>query len=203
MLSEYSTKNDDERAIKRAFKLKSDGYRNEFERDYTRILHSRAFRRMRHKTQVFIRPENDHICTRLEHSLYLASIGKTIAKKLGLNIDLVQAIAIGHDLGHAPFGHEGEKYLNELGKNHGINFKHELHSLRVVDEIDSPYPDHKGLNLTFGVRDGIACHNGESFEQILEPVRNKTAEQLKGMKKIGESPATLEGCVVRFADKIA
>jgi dGTPase len=202
-LGEYSTSDEDPIATSREIPLPYDGFRNQFERDYTRILHSRAFRRMRHKTQVFIRPENDHICTRLEHSLYLASIAKTIAKKLRLNVDLVQAIALGHDLGHAPFGHEGEKYLHELGKHHGIIFKHELHSLRVVDETDSPYKDYKGLNLTFAVRDGIVCHNGESFERILQPDKTKRPEDLKKMNQIGPHPATMEGCVVRFADKIA
>jgi dGTPase len=120
-----------------------------------------------------------------------------------LNVDLVQAIALGHDVGHAPFGHEGEKYLHELGKAYGVTFKHELHSLRVVDEIDSPYEYHKGLNLTIAVRDGIVCHNGESFERILQPDRNKIPVDLKGMTNIGPRPATMEGCVVRVADKIA
>jgi dGTPase len=203
MLAKEATKNDDLKAIKRKTALENDGFRNEFERDYTRILHSRAFRRMRHKTQVFIRPENDHICTRLEHSLYVASISRTIAKKLELNTDLVQAIALGHDLGHAPFGHEGEKFLNQLGADFGIIFKHELHSLKVIDKLDSPYNDHTGLNLTFAVRDGIACHNGENFEQRLKPEKNKNENELECMKALGPSPSTMEGCVVRFADKIA
>ena len=201
--SEFATKDDDEKAIVRRESLPLNGYRTHFERDYTRILHSRAFRRMRHKTQVFIRPENDHICTRMEHSLYVASIAKTIAKQLRLNVDLVQAIALGHDVGHSPFGHEGERYLNELGEPHGINFKHELHSLRVLDELDSPYPKYKGLNLTFAVRDGIVCHNGESFEKILRPDRDKLPRQLEEMTRIGPLPASMEGCVVRFSDKIA
>ncbi len=203
VFSKFATKDDDEKAIVRREALPLNGYRTDFERDYTRILHSRAFRRMRHKTQVFIRPENDHICTRLEHSLYVASIAKTIAKQLRLNVDLVQAIALGHDVGHSPFGHEGERYLDELGEPHGINFKHELHSLRVLDELDSPYPKHNGLNLTFAVRDGIVCHNGESFERILRPDTNKVPRQLEEMKRIGPLPATMEGCVVRFSDKIA
>ncbi len=202
-LSKYATNDDDEIANKRNSYLEFDGFRSQFERDYTRILHSRSFRRMRHKTQVFIRPENDHLCTRLEHSLYVASIAKTIAKKLSLNIELVLAISLGHDLGHSPFGHEGEDCLNEIGYPCGIRFKHELHSLRVIDELDSPYPKHKGLNLTFAVRDGIVCHNGEKFERILKPKRDKSSDELCQMTELGPLPATMEGCVVRFADKIA
>jgi len=182
-------------------------YRLAYHRDYTRVLHSRAFRRLHHKTQVFISPENDHLCTRLEHSLYVASIAKTIARTLRLNEDLVQAIAIGHDLGHAPFGHEGEKVLDKLARKHGLEgFEHELHGLRVVDKLDSPYlakAGFPGLNLTFAVRDGIACHCGENFEATLRPEFCKRPEDLRRMERGAVAPCSLEGCVVRYADKIS
>lgn len=177
-------------------------YRTQFERDYTRIIHSRAFRRLRHKTQVFVDPRNDHICTRLEHSLHVASVARTISKALELNNDLVAAISIGHDLGHAPFGHEGERRLRDLAKAHGITFHHELHSLRVVDRLERMYDKHAGLNLTFAVRDGIACHCGEEFKGQLCPDRDKKPEDLRSVG-LGDLPATPEGCVVRLADKVA
>lgn len=181
-----------------------DMIRPEFQRDYTRILHSRAFRRLRHKTQVFISPSNDHICTRMEHSLYVASVAQTIARALQLNEDLVLAIAIGHDLGHSPFGHRGEKALNKIAEKNGFSFCHELHSLRVVDLVERAYREHHGLNLTFAVRDGIVCHYGEGFESTLKPDRNKDKNADLSQTKRGESrPATLEGCVVRWADKVA
>ena len=183
--------------------LEPDDFRTQFHRDYTRIIHSRAFRRLRHKTQVFIAPKNDHVCTRLEHSLYVASVATTIARALELNEDLVRAIAAGHDLGDAPFGHKGERSLAEIVKEHGLSFSHELHSLRVVDHLESPYKEHRGLNLTFAVRDGIVCHCGEKFERSLRPDRSKSPDDLKATIPRESRPATLEGCVVRWADKVA
>jgi len=183
-----------------------DDFRTEFERDYTRIIHSKAFRRLRHKTQVFILPDNDHLCTRLEHCLHVASISRTISKALRLNNELVAAIAVGHDLGHAPFGHHGEKVLDRLAKLYKVgcgHFWHEEQSLRVVDtlERERSYP-HVGLNLTLPVRDGIACHCGESFEQELVPDRTKAKDHL--LREQGKDrPRTLEGCVVRCADIIS
>ena len=197
-----ATKSTDTPATERQYSLEKDDFRTEFERDYTRILHSRAFRRLRHKTQVFVDPRNDHICTRLEHSLYVASVSRTISKALGLNNDLVAAISIGHDLGHPPFGHEGEKCLQKMARRQKIRFRHELHSLRVVDKIERMYTSHPGLNLTFAVRDGIACHCGEKFEQTIEPDRKKCPESLDTVT-LADRPATTESCVVRFADKIA
>lgn len=111
-----ATRSTEPRAIRREHPYEKDDFRTEFDRDYTRIIHSRAFRRLRHKTQVFISPQNDHICTRLEHSLYVASVAKTLANALGLNAELVIAVAAGHDLGHAPFGHKGEKCLDALAQ---------------------------------------------------------------------------------------
>lgn len=111
-LSDKATLSTDERCCRREYVLAPDDVRTAFHRDYTRIIHSRAFRRLRHKTQVFISPKNDHVCTRMEHSLHVASIASTIAQVLRLNVELVRAIAMGHDLGHAPFGHKGERSLD-------------------------------------------------------------------------------------------
>ena len=179
--------------------------RTDFERDTGRIIFSMDFRRLRHKTQVFFNPQNDHICTRMEHVIYVNYIANTIGRALGLNPDLIQAIALGHDLGHAPFGHSGEKTLDACLKKHSPNlfFQHEIHSLRVVD-ILATRPRHSGLNLTFEVRDGIASHCGESYSEYqLVPDRQKKPEDLAACAIRHGSPATLEGCVVRLADKIA
>jgi len=203
-LHKFATKSTDCPESERRYPQDSDEFRTEFDRDYTRIIHSRAFRRLRHKTQVFVSPQNDHICTRLEHSLHVASVARTISKALGLNGKLVAAIAVGHDLGHAPFGHKGEKNLHKLAQDDGLAFAHELHSLRVVDCLESPYGNERpGLNLTFAVRDGIACHSGETFEEELKPDRDRKPEDLDKLTEIGALPATLEGCVVRMADKVA
>lgn len=196
----------DDRLACREHAVEPCPFRTQFQRDYTRIIHSRAFRRLRHKTQVFISPKNDHLCTRLEHSLHVASVATTVARALDLNEDLVQAIAVGHDLGHAPFGHKGETSLNRLAEKHRLTFAHELHSLRVVDVLESPYLSefgYPGLNLTFAVRDGIVCHYGEGFEPSLSPDREKQPGDLKNTARGEARPATLEGCVVRWADKVA
>ncbi|NLC10943.1 MAG: deoxyguanosinetriphosphate triphosphohydrolase [Firmicutes bacterium] len=146
--------------------------RTDFQRDRDRILHSKAFRRLKHKTQVFIAPEGDHYRTRLTHTLEVAQIARTIARALNLNEDLTEAIALGHDLGHTPFGHAGEVCLNQLAPG---GFKHNEQSLRVVDILEQG----KGLNLTLEVRDGILKHTGD------------------------EKPMTLEGQIVKIADRIA
>lgn len=177
-----------------------------YERDAHRILHCSAFRRLRYKTQVIFSPENDHISTRVDHCLFMASIVETIARSLGLNADLGYAIALGHDLGHGPFGHAGEAVLDRLAKAHGHGatfFEHELHSLRVVDELASrPSTGTRGLNLTYEVRDGIVCHCGERTEQYLTP-RKGDAPVLEAVRSRGLIPITLEGCIVRMADRIA
>jgi dGTPase len=201
-LKKFATKSTDLPAASREYSQKPDEFRTQFDRDYTRILHSRAFRRLRHKTQVFIDPLNDHICTRLEHSLLVASVSRTISKALGLNNELVAAISVGHDLGHAPFGHEGERCLGKLAKENGLRFEHEPHSLRVIDRLERMYKEHPGLNLTFAVRDGIACHCGEEIDQRLSPDRKKQPASLNN-PTVAMQPATLEGCVVRFADVVA
>ncbi len=180
--------------------------RTVYERDVGRIIFSMDFRRLRHKTQVFFDPQNDHICTRMEHVIYVNYIANTIGRALGLNADLIQAIALGHDLGHAPFGHSGEKMLDDRLKSisPALFFQHEIHSLRVVDELSIRPNRGCGLNLTFEVRDGIACHCGESYSETrLVPNRIKTEGDLMNSAVLHGTPATLEGCVVRMADKIA
>ena len=156
--------------------------RTEFQRDRDRILHSKAFRRLKHKTQVFVAPAGDHYVTRLTHTLEVAQIARTIARALNLNEDLTEAIALGHDLGHPPFGHAGEAALNELMPG---GFRHAQQSLRVVERLEK---GGQGLNLTWEVRDGIV-HSSKPREDIL-----------------GEgygTPATLEGQVVKLADAVA
>ncbi|MEI6787139.1 MAG: HD domain-containing protein [bacterium] len=176
-----------------------------FQRDAHRILHCTAFRRLRYKTQVIFSPESDHVSTRVDHSLYMASIAQTVARALGLNQDLAYAIALGHDLGHGPFGHAGETVLDKLWKRNDSSqsFSHELHSLRVVDQLAfRPSTEERGLNLTYEVRDGIVCHCGESTEQTLTP-RAKPGPALGKIRRRGVVPLTMEGCVVRLADRIA
>jgi dGTPase len=153
-----------------------DGVRNEFQRDRDRIIHAKAFRRLMHKTQVFISPDGDHYRTRLTHTLEMMQISRTIARSLYLNEDLTEAIALGHDLGHTPFGHTGEEALSSILATHGRTFRHNEHSLRVVDKLEK---GGEGLNLTLEVRDGIRNHTGEVY------------------------PSTREGEIVRIADRIA
>src|SRR5213596_1164962 len=151
--------------------------RTPFQRDRDRIVHTKAFRRLKHKTQVFIAPEGDHYRTRLTHTLETCAIARTVARTLALNEDLTEAIGLGHDLGHPPFGHIGEEALDEaLRERAGRSFRHNRQSLRVVDVLER---DGRGLNLTEAVRDGILNHTGS------------------------EQPATLEGRLVRLVDRIA
>jgi dGTPase len=151
--------------------------RTPFQRDRDRIVHSKAFRRLKHKTQVFIAPEGDHYRTRLTHTLEACGIARTVARALGLNEDLTEAIGLGHDLGHPPFGHTGEDALDAaLRERCGSGFKHNVHSLRVVDVLER---EGQGLNLTEQVRDGILNHTGT------------------------DKPATLEGRIVKLVDRVA
>ena len=147
--------------------------RTAFQRDRDRIIHSKSFRRLKHKTQVFLSPEGDHYRTRLTHTLEVAQIARTVARALRMNEDLTEAIAVGHDLGHTPFGHAGERALREVSP---LNFNHNEQSVRVVERLEK---NNQGLNLTFEVRDGILCHTGP---------------------KLADTP---EGRIVRFADRIA
>lgn len=185
--------------------------RSDYERDADRILYSEDFRRLRHKTQVFFNAKSDHICTRMEHVLYVRAISVTIGRTLGLNQDLINAIALGHDVGHAPFGHTGERVLDSCVKkiNPSMSFRHEYHSLRVVDRLCERISREKihernGLNLTYEVRDGIVSHCGENYDEYI-----LYADKMKDPNLIYETehrkcmPYTLEACVVRLVDKIA
>jgi dGTPase len=153
------------------------GLRTPFQRDRDRIVHSKAFRRLKHKTQVFVAPTGDHYRTRLTHTLEVTQVSRTIARALGLNEDLAEAIGLGHDLGHPPFGHIGEEALDRcLRDRFGSSFRHNEHSLRVIDVLER---DGRGLNLTSAVRDGIRAHSWHA-----------------------DPPATQEGHIVRFADRV-
>ncbi len=144
----------------RAYPEKERGYRTAFQRDRDRILHTTAFRRLEYKTQVFIVTEGDYYRTRLTHTLEVTQIGRTIARALGVNEDLVESICLSHDLGHPPFGHSGEGILNELMKDHG-GFDHNKQSYRIVTELEKRFPEFPGLNLTWEVREGIVKHETE------------------------------------------
>lgn len=177
-----------------------------YERDVGRIIYTREFRRLRHKTQVFFNPRSDHVCTRMEHVIYVSYIARTIGGSLKLNRDLIEAIALGHDIGHAPFGHSGEAELNAILKREqsDLVFQHEAHSLRVLDILAERDGKPRGLNLSFEVRDGIASHCGEKYlETRLVPQPMKSEENMLQGIKTHAFPATLEGCVVRIADRIA
>ncbi len=137
----------------------SRGPRSEFQRDRDRIVHSIAFRRLRSKTQVFIAPDGDHYRTRLTHSIEVAQIGRVLARELGLDEDLTEALCLGHDIGHPPFGHAGEKAL-EQAMAHAGGYDHNAHGLRTLARLESPYCDHEGLNLTWETLEGLAKHNG-------------------------------------------
>ncbi len=172
-LSEYACKSSESRG--RMKKEKECPFRTLFQRDRDRIIHSKAFRRLMHKTQVFLAPEGDHFRTRLTHTIEVMQVARSIARTLALNEDLVEAIAMGHDLGHTPFGHNGEMVLDEI---HPGGFHHNYQSLRVVDKLEF-HNGRRGMNLTAEVRDGIRNHTGKL----------KTA--------------TLEGAVVKISDRIA
>jgi dGTPase len=163
--------------------------RTVFQRDRDRILHSKAFRRLKHKTQVFIAPEGDHYRTRLTHTLEVSAIARTAATALRLNDSLTEAIALGHDLGHPPFGHAGEKYLDLVMRERGFDpgFLHNIQSLRVVDKIEN---DGRGLNLTMETRDGIQYHT-------------KGMDDISSSLSEGQLPNTEEGRLVRIADRVA
>ena len=194
--------------IKRENLLYSRGndIRSEFERDYTRIIHSLAFRRMKHKTQVFFSPINDHVCTRMEHVILVESISDTIANYLGLNAKLTKAIAIAHDIGHSPFGHQGEEVLSVISKRDiGKRFWHERNGMEMVDKIillEDDKQNLQNLNLTYGVKDGIVSHCGEIDENSLKP-RDEYINLYDYNFSNQFKPYTWEACVVKIADKIA
>ena len=180
--------------------------RNDFERDYTRIIHSNSYRRLKHKTQVFFSPDNDHICTRIEHVTHVDSISYTIANYLGLNTELTKAIAVSHDLGHSPFGHAGERVLSSLSKKYlNKSFWHEKNGLDFVDNVELLEDNERfkqNLNLSYGVRDGIISHCGEIDENGLKP-REEFIDLSEYSFPNQFAPYTWEGCVVKVADKIS
>jgi len=189
--------------------------RTVYQRDRDRIIHSTAFRRLEYKTQVFVNHEGDYYRTRLTHTLEVSQIARSIAKSLNLNENLVEAIALAHDLGHTPFGHSGEEALNELMHKHG-GFNHNLQGLRVVDLLEERYPDFKGLNLSWEVREGIAKHSTTydkgSYKWVNEIIKRYSDTEENYLKKIAEfniedlSPEfapSLEMQVVDIADEIA
>lgn len=194
--------------ISREFPLyhRDTDIRSEFERDYTRIIHSNSYRRLKHKTQVFFSPDNDHICTRIEHVTHVESISYSIANYLGLNTELTKAIAVSHDLGHSPFGHSGEKILSKLSqKDLGVSFWHEKNGLDFVDSIELLEDSERyrqNLNLTYGVRDGIISHCGEIDENGIKP-RNEFINLSDYIKPNQFAPYTWEACVIKIADKIS
>ena len=169
-------------------------FRTEFQRDRARIIHSRAFRRMEYKTQVFLNGTGDHLRTRLTHSIEVASISRTIARALRLNEDLAEAIALAHDLGHAPFGHSGEEMLAECMRDHG-GFDHNRQSVRVVELLEDPYPNFPGLNLTFEVREGLRKHG--AFHEMEGVTGPQAPPNLPGYRC-----PSLEAQVADLADEI-
>jgi len=174
----------------RVHKEKEHPYRSVYQRDRDRIIHSAAFRRLEYKTQVFVNHEGDYYRTRLTHTIEVAQIARTIAAALRLNVDLTEAIALAHDLGHTPFGHSGEDALDELMKRFG-GFNHNLHGLRVVDLLEERYPDFPGLNLSWEVREGIIKHSS-AFDKSVK-IKDLAPKEMP----------TLETQVVDIADEIA
>jgi len=207
LLSPFATPNS---AAVRRFPEKSKRFRPPFALDRDRIIYSGAFRRYTGKTQVvyFASVLDEQLTSRSIHTLSVAQVARTIGRMLNLNLDLIEAIALGHDLGHPPFGHDGEKYLSHVSTRYGLGqFHHNLQSLRVVDVISKKG---RGLNLTFQVREGLLSHDGEVHDQILEPRPDKNEQDLTAYiqaREAGEEvvmkPMTLEGCVVRITDTIA
>lgn len=168
-------------------------YRNDYQRDRDRVLHSRAFRRLENKTQVFTRRYSDHFRNRLTHTIEVTQISRTIAGALGLNSDLVEALALAHDIGHPPFGHTGEKALDAAMRQHGFFFDHNLHALRIVEDFELRYAEFRGLNLTFEVREGIIKHSHD-YSAAKYP---ELAEYLL------DQPPPLEAQLIDLTDEIA
>lgn len=170
MLASYAVRVEQSRG--RRYAEPSHSYRNDFERDRDRIIYARAFRRLQSKTQVFTRRYSDHFRSRLTHTIEVAQIARTIAVQLGLNVDLVEALALVHDIGHPPFGHSGEKVLDAAMRQQGLFFDHNLHALRIVEDFELRYAMFRGLNLTFEVREGIIKHSHDyevdQFPQLAE-----------------------------------
>jgi dGTPase len=174
MLADYAVRVEESRG--RRYSEPPHAYRNDFQRDRDRVIHARAFRRLEAKTQVFTRRYCDHFRNRLTHTLEVAQIARTVALQLGLNADLVEALALVHDVGHAPFGHVGEKALDAAMRERGFSFNHNLHALRIVEDFELRYAAFRGLNLTFEVREGIIKHSADysagEFPQLAEYLLN-------------------------------
>lgn len=177
----------------RRFPEPAHRYRNVYQRDRDRIVHSRAFRRLEHKTQVFTTPHSDHFRNRLTHTIEVSQIARTVAGALHLNEDLVEALALSHDLGHPPFGHAGEDVLDQEMRRYGDSFDHNLHSLRIVDHFEHRYPRFRGLNLTFEVREGIVKHS-RSYNAATHP---ELAEFLLDQRPL------IEAQLIDLADSVA
>ena len=184
---------DPQRSRGRRYPESAPRYRSEFQRDRDRIIHCSAFRRLEYKTQVFINHEGDLYRTRLTHTLEVAQIGRTIARVLGLNEDLVEAISLAHDLGHTPFGHAGQDALNACMKPYG-GFEHNLQSIRIVDSLEERYADFTGLNLTFETREGILKHCTRKRAAKLGAI---------GERFLQGTQASLEAQLANLADEIA
>ncbi|MGC8805546.1 MAG: deoxyguanosinetriphosphate triphosphohydrolase, partial [Candidatus Ratteibacteria bacterium] len=187
-LAPYAVKSDQH--LGRKYPEKEHPLRTAFQRDRDRIIHSTAFRRLEYKTQVFIYHEGDYYRNRLTHTIEVQQIARSIARNLGINEDLTEAISLAHDIGHTPFGHKGEQALNEIMKKFGKSFEHNMHGLRVVDILEIRYPQFEGLNLTYEVREGI--------------IKHKTSYDSPEVSEFTEhrSPS-LEAQVVNLADEIA
>ena len=183
----------DRKSLGRAYDEETPVYRNNYQRDRDRIIHSAAFRRLEYKTQVFVNHEGDLFRTRLTHSLEVAQIARSIARELGLHEDLAEAIALAHDLGHTPFGHAGQTALNNCMKDHG-GFEHNLQSLRVVDKLEQKYADFAGLNLTFETREGILKHCSQENAKELGTV---------GKRFLDKTQPSLEAQLTDLSDETA
>jgi dGTPase len=201
LLSEYATKNN-EFNRRKGTKPEEPAIRPPFYRDADRIIHSKSFARYIDKTQVFFLVDNDHITHRVLHVQLVSKISRTIGRALRLNEDLLEAISLGHDIGHVPYGHQGEKMLSNICEKHELpKFKHNVQSVRFLDEIEDK-------DLTIQVLDGILCHNGEELKKYLKPDRglewNSYESKIKSINNgYDPMPTTLEGCVVRVSDLIA
>src|ERR1700692_1613680 len=191
MLAAYAVQVEHSRG--RRFPEPPHPYRNDFQRDRDRVIHSRAFRRLEAKTQVFTRRYSDHFRNRLTHTLEVSQVSRTIAGALGLNVDLAEALALVHDIGHPPFGHAGEKALNAAMREHGLFFDHNLHALRIVEDFEQRYAAFRGLDLTFEVREGIIKHSRD-YDAARHP---ELAEYL-----LDQRPP-LEAQLIDLADEIA
>ncbi len=189
-------------------KFTENEYRQAFSADSDRILNSLAFTRYIDKTQVFSLINNDHLTHRVIHVQMVSRVGRTIGRYLGLNEDLIEAASLGHDIGHAPFGHDGERFLSKLTHEQGAGFFH--HNLQSIQFLDRIEKNGKGLNLSLQTMDAIICHNGEAHAKKLIPQKNRSfidfhlmMEAMKKEKICNEIPMTMEGCVVRMADTIS